>query len=83
MDDTPKYAGKDPDPVEFPVVVEFRFKSDVARRQFLGGLSDAWGENWCDMDRAFRSMAEPPSPGDACTVFVIASFPDVGGDDDD
>lgn len=34
---------------EFPVVVELRFKSQDAKDQFLGGLSDGWGEDACDL----------------------------------
>jgi hypothetical protein len=39
---------------EYPVKVKLHFKSEAARRQFLGGLSDGWGENYCDMDWPFK-----------------------------
>lgn len=35
---------------KYPVAVTLRFKSEAAKRNFLGGLSDGWGEGFCDLE---------------------------------
>lgn len=60
---------------EHPETVTFHFKDAAARHQFMGGLSDGWGENYCDLDWAWASK-KPVDLGDASDVVVLSSFPD-------
>ncbi len=34
---------------EFPFAVTLRFKSEAEKQDFMGGLSDGWGENVCSL----------------------------------
>jgi hypothetical protein len=72
----------DPNPSEFPVTVAFHFRSEAARRQFIGGLSNGWGEMYCGLDWICRNIPNPPDLGDAADVFVTSSFPDEEDDDE-
>lgn len=67
------------DPSKYPVAVTFHFKDKKALQQFLGGLSDGWGENYCDMDWAWKKKRKGQKRkhlGDASDIFILSSFPD-------
>jgi len=45
----------DPDWTEFPERVELCFRSKADRDEFMGGLSDGFGEEFCQLDWPWKS----------------------------
>jgi len=35
---------------KFPVTITLNFQNEDEKEDFLSGLSDGWGENYCDLD---------------------------------
>lgn len=45
--------GQKIDKEKFPVAITLRFATEAKKREFLGGLIDGFGENYCDVDWAW------------------------------
>ena len=60
-DEYPKYHLPPFD--EYPIEVRLRFRTEKDRKEFIGGLSDGFGENFCQLDWEWMATArgEPVS----------------------
>lgn len=40
---------------EYPVTVTLHFRTPAQRQIFMGGLSDGFGEEWCDLNWPWKA----------------------------
>ena len=59
---------------EFPVRVTLCFQGQADRDEFMGGLSDGFGENWCQLDWESTRPDDPHQPSEgfeAAQMFTV------------
>lgn len=63
-----------------PVAVTLRFRNERDRNYFMAGLSDGWGEGWCDLIWPWESYPEEEVRSgrafEACESFDVTVFRD-------
>jgi hypothetical protein len=63
---------------DYPFAVTLRFKTKESRNHFMGGLSDAWGENECNLEWPSENWTEAENRSgkafEECEVFGVTVF---------
>lgn len=62
-----------PDFLEYPIRVELCFRNQEQRNKFMGGLSDGFGENVCELDWPWE-CAQTKSDGSVIGFDVQKKF---------
>jgi hypothetical protein len=55
------YEAGNPKWEQYPVSVELRFRTKEQRDEFMGGLSDGFGENFCELEWPWKNAPRLPS----------------------